>query len=124
MAKKILLNNVQMDTQTSYFVNGDINMYACPWNEEVSLTDGSKTSYRGRITVMSNGDTHVKAYRDGSQGALYKVIYQTEHCRVKLYNSGRIVEEWSFDKKLSIHDIWAIRKREASQVNSFFQSMK
>lgn len=99
-------------------------MYACPWNEENTLVEGSKTSYRGRITVMSNGDTHIKAYRDGSQGSLYKVIYHTEHCRVKLYNSGRIVEEWSFDKKLSIHDIWAIRKREMSQVNSFFQSMK
>ena len=120
----MLLNNVQMDTQTSFFVNGDINMYACPWVEEPTLVEGSKTSYRGRITVMSIGDTHVKAYRDGSQGSLYKVIYQTEHCRVKLYNSGRIIEEWSFDKKLSIHDVWAIRKREAPQVNSFFQSMK
>lgn len=120
----MLLNDVQLDTQTSYFVNGDINMYACPWNEDVSLTEGSKTTYRGRITVMSNGDTHVKAYRDGSQGPLYKVIFQTEHCRVLYYNSGRIVEQWSFDKKLSIHDIGAIRKREMPQVNAFFLSLK
>ena len=113
-----------MDTQTSYFVNGDINVYACPWNEPPTLTEGSKTSYRGRITVMSNGDTHFKAYRDGSKGALYKVIYQTEHCRVLLYNSGRIIEQWSFDKKLSIHDIWAIRKRENPLVTAFFLTLK
>ena len=30
MNKNILLNDVKMDTQTSFFVNGDINIYpAC-----------------------------------------------------------------------------------------------
>ena len=124
MSKNILLNDVQLDTQTSYFVNGDINVYACPWTEPPTMTEGSKTSYRGRITVMSNGDTQVRAYREGTQGPRYKVIYQTEHCRVLLYNSGRIIEQWSFDKKLSIHDIWAIRKRENPLVTAFFLTLK
>ena len=124
MSKNILLNDVQLDTQTSYFVNGDINVYACPWTEPPAMTEGSKTSYRGRITVMSNGDTQVRAYREGTQGPRYKVLYQTEHCRVLLYNSGRIIEQWSFDKRLSIHDIWAIRKRESPQVTAFFLTLK
>lgn len=113
-----------MDTQTSYFVNGDINMYVCPWNEPTVMTPGIKTSYRGRITVMSNGETHVKAYREGTNGNRYKELFRTEHCRVLLYQSGRIVEQWNFDKKLSIHDVWAIRKREMPQVTAFFLTLK
>lgn len=89
MEKNLLLNDVQMDTQTSYFVNGDINVFACPWNEPPTLTEGSKTSYRGRITVMSNGEAHFKAYRDGTKGPLYQVLYQTKHCRVFEYLSFR-----------------------------------
>jgi hypothetical protein len=124
MEKNLLLNDVQMDTQTSYFVNGDINVFACPWNEPPTLTEGSKTSYRGRITVMSNGETRFKAYRDGTKGPLYQVLYQTEHCRVLLYQSGRIMEQWSFDKRLSVHEVCKIRKRESPMITAFFLTLK
>lgn len=112
-----------MDTQTSYFVNGDINMYACPWVEEPTLVEGSKTSYRGRITVMSNGDTHFKAYREGTKGSKFQILFQTDHCRMKLYNGGRIIEEWNYDKDLSAEEIRAVRKREISKVDKFYQML-
>ena len=122
MAKNMLLNNVEIDTQTSYFVNGDIHVFACPWVEEPVLIEKEKTSYRGRMTVMSNGDTKFKAYQDGTKGRMYEVLFETEHCRILKYNSGRIVEQWNFDKKLSIHQIWCIRKREMPTLPVFHRA--
>ncbi|MBO5250783.1 MAG: hypothetical protein J6B31_02135 [Bacteroidaceae bacterium] len=124
MAKNMLLNNVQLDSETAFFTNGDINLYACPWNETPSLTNGKRTSYRGRITVMSNGDAHIKAYHLGSQGPKRELIFSTEHCRVFLYPSGKIIEQWEFDKKLSFLQIFKIRKAEGRDVNAFFNTMK
>ena len=70
---QILKNNAELDTTTVYHENGDIQVYACPWNEGAEpLTDGNKKTYRARITMAENGDFTVKAYRIGSQGPRYR----------------------------------------------------
>ena len=32
--KQQILQNVQMDTQTTFMNNGDINIHVCPWESE------------------------------------------------------------------------------------------
>lgn len=125
MANNLLLNDVRMDTQTAFFANGDIKIYPCSYeHEKTPILPTERISYRGRITMMEDGNAEVKRYNLGSQPSLYKEIYATEHCTVTMSRGGQICECWKFKKNLSIHDIWAIRKREQQKVNAFFQTLK
>ena len=124
MDKNILLNDVQMDTQTAYFVNGDINIYPASYEHPDPMTSKSTVSYPARITVMEDGNTRIRPYKVGSAGPRYKIIYRTEHCDVQLWNNNKIVECWKFAPTLSIHEIWAIRKREMPMVTAFFLTLK
>ena len=125
MKKNILLNDVQMDTQTAFFMNGDINVFPMPYEaEKAPITTERKLSYKGRITVMDDGNTSVKAYNIGSQGPRYKELFATEHCSEQLTQGGDIREVWKFGKKIPIHKIWEIRKREQPLVNAYFLTIK
>lgn len=125
MAKNILLDNVQMDTQTAFFVNGDIKVYPCSYEQDKApITSDPKVSYKGRITVMEDGNTNVMAYNIGSQGPRYKELFATEHCSVLITHGGSLIERWKFKKKLSIHRIWEIRRREQPAVEAFFLTLK
>lgn len=121
----ILQNNVRMDTETNYQVNGDINVYVCPWNQSAEpLTEGAKCTYPARITVMENGDISVRAYRIGSHGPRYRKRFATEHCEVLQADGGQLLERWKFSPQLSIHDVWEIRRREQPAVNAYYLTLK
>jgi hypothetical protein len=125
MNKNILLNDVQMDTQTAFFMNGDINVFPMPYEaEKTPITTERKLSYKGRITVMDDGNTQVKAYNIGSQGPRYKELFATEHCSVQLSQGGDIREVWKFDKKIPIFKVWEIRRREKPLVDAYFLTIK
>lgn len=121
----ILNNSAQLYTETTYQVNGDINVYVCPWNpENPYLTDGAKRSYPARITVMENGEVNVKAYRIGSHGPRYRKRFATEHCEVLQGEGGQLMERWKFPPQLSIHEVWRIRRREQPAVNAYYLTLK
>lgn len=121
----LLQNNVRMDTETNYQVNGDINVYVCPWNQSAEpLTEGAKRTYPARITVMENGDISVRAYRIGSHGPRYRKRFATEHCEVLQADGGQLLERWKFPPQLSIHDVWEIRRREQPAINAYYLTLK
>lgn len=125
MTTDILYENVQMDAQVAMKVNGDINIYPQPWEKDWKpIMKPLKKSYRGRITMMDDGQTEVKRYNIGSQMPLYTKLFRTEHCEVMRSQKGQLIEKWKFDKKLSIHQIWEIRRREQPAVEAFFLAMK
>jgi hypothetical protein len=125
MTKNVLLKDVKLDTTTSFFANGDIKVYACPWNEGFEpLTPEKKVSYRGRITVMEDGNAEVKRYQLGTNPPLYTTLFSTEHCDVLRSRGGNLTERWKFDKKLTIHQVWDIRRREQPAVDAFFLTLK
>ena len=123
--KNLLLNNVQLHTETSYMVNGDINVYVCPWSHsEEPMTEGAKRSYPARITVMETGDIIVKAYRIGSQGPRYRKVFRTEHCEILKADNGHLIERWKFAPDLSIHEVWQARKRETPAINAYYLTLQ
>ena len=125
MNRNMLLKDVSIDSTTTFFANGDVRVYPCPWNEDVApLTEGKRKSYRGRITVMEDGNTEVKRYHLGMNAPLYQKLFSTEHCDVLRSQGGTIMERWRFDKKLNIHQVWEIRRREQPSVNAFFLTLK
>lgn len=125
MNSNILFENVQIDAQVAMKVNGDINIYPEPWEKDWGpIMSPLKKSYRGRITMMDDGQTEVKRYNIGSQMPLYTKLFCTEHCEVMRSQGGKLIEKWKFDKKLNIHQIWEIRRREQPAVEAFFVAMK
>ena len=125
MDKIQLLKDVSIDSTTTFFANGDVKVYPCPWNGDASpVTHAKKVSYRGRITVMEDGQTEVKRYRMGCNPPLYHKLFATEHCDVIRTVSGHLTERWRFDRKLNIHQICDIRQREQPFVDAFFLTLK
>ena len=125
MSKQILTNDVKIDSTTTYMANGDITIHPCPWSDDVNLAGGAKKqSFRGRITIQEGGMTEVKRYNIGSKAPLNNYLFRTEHCDVFQSPAGTITERWKFDKKLSIHQVWDIRRREQPAVEAFFQTLK
>ena len=123
--KEILNKNVRMDAQVAMNVNGDINIYPEPWEmEQAPIMQQAKTSFRGRITMMDDGQTKVKRYHIGSQMPIYNKLFATEHCDILCSVGGKLIERWKFDKKLNIHQIYDIRRREQPAVEAFFLAMK
>ncbi len=124
MNDNVLLKDVKLDTTTTFSANGDIQIHACPWNEGFEpLTPGKEVSFRGRITVMEDGNTEVKRYRMGTNPPLYTKLFSTEHCDVLRSRGGCLQEVWKFDKKLTIHHVWDIRRREQPEVDAFFLTL-
>ena len=120
-----LLKDVSIDSTTSFFANGDIKVYPCPWNEnEEPVTAEKKVSYRGRITVMEDGKTDVKRYKLGTNPPLYTRLYSTEHCDVLRSQGGLLMERWKFDRRLTIHQVWDIRRREQAAIETYYQTLQ
>ena len=121
--KQVFIKDVQMDTQTAFMANGNINIYPCAWeNEQAPITvGGEKRSFRGRITVGEDGETHVVPYNE-SGAPRYEELYSTEHCRLLMTLGGSILEKWNFGGRMSMQEIADARRREMRYINSWFRT--
>ena len=125
MKTEILFGNVQMDAQVTMNVNGDINIWPEAWEaEKAPIMPERRVAYRGRITLMEDGQTEVKRYHIGSQLPLYRKLFSTEHCDIIRTQGGQLIERWRFKKNLSIHQVCDIRRREQPAVEAFFVTLK
>ena len=123
--KQIFLDNVRMDTQTAYLANGDISIYPCAWEKHQApiTAGGDKRTFRGRITVNEDGETHVRPYNENGNPR-YEELYSTEHCRLLMTQCGSIIEKWHFGERMSMDEIAVTRSREMRYINSWFRSRK
>lgn len=125
METEILAQDVCMDTQTTFFTNGNIRTYPCPYEADKGpVAWDQSTSYPARITVLEDGCTLVKPYKVGSQGPRHEVLFETDHCSVLMSQSGSITERWKFNKRLTMSAIWKIRRVENAKIQAFYQSLK
>lgn len=123
--KTYLTEEVRMDTQATFLVNGDINIYPCVWESyKAPIMPEKQVTYKGRITVQDDGSTHVKAYRTGVQGPRYEELFATEHCRVMRTPGGKIIEKWSFRHSLTADEIRALRNLEGRRIDAYYISRK
>ena len=123
--RKYFTEEVRMDTQTAFQVNGDINIYPCTWESyKAPLMDEKRVTYKGSITVRDDGSTQVKAYRLGAKGPRYEELFATEHCRVLRTPAGKIIEKWSFRPSLTADGIRILRNLESPRIDAFYISRK
>ena len=124
MNKNIFIDDVRMDTQTAFFMNGDIKVYPCSYeHDKAPILRDAKSSYRGRITVMEDGNTHVKAYNEGT-GPRYKTLFTTEHCVVQQTQKGTVIVKWQFKRRMNSTDIRQAMERETPLIMGYFRSRK
>ena len=137
--KHILQLIVQMDGSINFQTNGDINVYPCPWEQDKTVTSGSRVRYRAGIEVDADGRTRVKRYNDGLQGPKHDVLFETAHGAVKMTRpwleaspSGprrRLDREYvyvtfKFPKKFPLWMIIEALYTEGDQIMSYFKTRK
>ena len=133
--KQQILQNVQMDTQTTFMNNGDINIYPCIWEQEkapVTANGSSRISYRAGVTVDEDGRTHMKRYRDGLNGPKYETLFQTAHADVKRTrenskhhpNRGCLKVEFRFPRRYPLSLMKSLFFQESEEIMAYFNSRK
>ena len=85
----ILTGEINMDTQTRFHVNGDINSYPCQWVDEQVTTGGSRRT-RGSMLIEEDGTSFYHAYRPG--GSCYETLYETLNGELKRTRKKIIVK--------------------------------
>ena len=138
--KQQILHDVQMDTQTTFMNNGDINIYPCSWEfDKAPVTADGKpmVRYRAGVMVVDDGTAVVKRFRDGLNGPKYETIFETPHGAVKItrpqigHSDGyrRISQEFvyvmfKFPKKYGVGLTKALFQEESDEVMSYLKTRK
>jgi hypothetical protein len=141
--ENLLIQDVQMDASVNFRLNGDINIYPCPWEDGKQVTKSESVRYRGGIKVCADGRTSVKRYNDGMNGPKLDTLFETAHGSVKInrpmyrrtsdkkHKAGvrRLDREFvhvtfKFPKKFGMALIKALYKDETDEIMSFFMTRK
>ena len=131
--KQQILHDVQMDTQTTFMNNGDINIYPCQWEQDkapVTANGCKRISYRAGVTVDEDGRTLMKRYRDGINGSKYETLFQTAHADVKRtreMNHGKrgcLKVEFRFPRRYPLSLMKSLYSQESEEIMAYFNSRK
>ena len=131
--KQQILHDVQMDTQTTFMNNGDINIYPCSWElDEAPVTAEGKplVRYRAGVMVEEDGRTHVKRFCDGMKGPKYETIFETAHADVKRtrdMNHGKrgcLKVEFRFPRRYPLSLMKSLFCEESEEIVAYLNSRK
>ncbi len=136
-AQQILAGEIGMDTHTKFHVNGDVNIYPCPWTDE-QVTSGGCKRPKGRMTIEEDGTSYFKAYRTNT-GPKRIPLFSTRHAavemtrpiyrtdcpgRVRRLNMEYVYVTFKFPKNLGLALMKALYQEEADEVMSYLKTRK
>ena len=144
--KQQILHDVQMDTQTTFMNNGDINIYPCMWEQDkapVTADGKGLIRYRAGVMVEEDGRTRMKRYRDGLNGPKYETLFETAHGAVKatrpwirktaagghkvgerMLNKEHVYVTFKFPKKYGRALIMSLYQEEVDQIMSYLKTRR
>ena len=131
--KQQILQDVRMDTQTSFVANGDINIYPCAWEQDkepVTADGQGLVRYRAGVMVEEDGRTHIKRFRDGMNGPKYETLFETAHADVKRTRDmnhgqrGCLKVEFRFPRRYPLALMKQLFAEESEEVMAYFNSRK
>jgi hypothetical protein len=135
--QQILANEVSMDTQTKFHVNGDVNIFPCGWVDE-QVTNGGVRQTRGRMAIEEDGTSHYKAYRTNT-GRKRELLFETRHAAVEMTrpiyrtdspnHKRRLDMEYvyvtfKFPKKLGLALMKSLYAEETDEVMAYLKTRK
>ena len=131
--KQQILQDVRMDTQTSFVANGDINIYPCAWEQDkepVTADGRGLVRYRAGVMVEEDGRTRIKRFRDGMNGPKYETLFETAHADVKRTREmnrpwrGCLRVEFRFPRRYPLALMKQLFAEESEEVMAYFNSRK
>ena len=133
--KQQILHDVQMDTQTTFMNNGDINIYPCVWEQDKApvTADGKRlVRYRAGVMVEEDGRTRMKRYREGMNGPKYETLFETAHADVKRTrenskhhpNRGCLKVEFRFPRRYPLSLMKSLFCQESEEIMAYLNSRK
>ncbi|MCR5064641.1 MAG: hypothetical protein K6A67_02620 [Bacteroidales bacterium] len=118
---KVFIDDVNIDTQTTYSENGKINIYRCPYEKNPHLVlNGNRVSQKGRMVTQDDGTSCFRPYAVDS-GSRYNLLFETAHGTVK-ETLNNIIIQLRFPKRLDKALIEAMFKDETEEVAAFIKT--
>ena len=119
--KNVFVENLQMETQTVFNQNGNINIYPCGFEMgQHIVSDGNCASQKGRMVTEDDGTSHFRAYAKDS-GSRYNTLFRTAHGEVK-ETLDTVIFQLRFPKKLGKVLIEALYHDETSEQAAFIKT--
>ncbi len=118
----VFVDNVNIDTQTTYSENGKININRCPYQENPHLVlHGDRVSQKGRMVTDDDGTSCFRPYAVDS-GSRYNTLLRTAHGEVKETKLDYIFS-LRFPKKLGKACIAAMLHTEQEEQENFYDGL-
>ena len=121
MKKQVFIDNIAMEAEAVFYVNGDINVTPCDFELGQHIVNGAAiVSQKGRMVTQVNGASHFRPFATGT-GSRYRKLFSTPHGEVKETND-QVIFQLRFPKKLGKDLIEALLQNESEQMREWVQS--
>lgn len=122
--KKIFIDNLQMETQTVFAENGNINIYPCSFEQGQHILAGGlrEARQKGRMVTGEDGTSLFHAYAKDS-GSRYRELYRTAHGCVK-ETLEDVIFQLRFPKRLGRAIIGELFIEEADELEAFIRTRR
>ena len=122
-SKNVFIENLQMETQTVFNQNGNINIYPCGFEMgQHIVSDGNCASQKGRMVTEDDGTSHFRAYAKDS-GSRYNTLFRTAHGEVK-ETIGNVIFQLRFSKRIGKSLIEALFREEVDEQAAFIKTRR
>ena len=119
--KNVFVENLQMETQTVFNQNGNINIYPCGFEAgQHIVSGGNRASQKGRMVTEDDGTSHFRAYAKDS-GCRYATLFQTAHGAVKETQED-VIFQLRFSKRMGKALIGALFREETEEQAAFIKT--
>ena len=120
---KVFIDNINIETQTTYAENGKINIYPCAFVENPHLVaHGDRASQKGRMVTEDDGTSCFHPYAHGS-GSRYNTLFQTAHGSVK-ETLNDVIFQLRFPKRLGKSLIESMLREEQEEQVAFVKTRR
>jgi len=121
--KNVFIENLQMETQTVFNQNGNINIYPCGFEAgQHIVSGGNRASQKGRMVTEDDGTSHFRAYAKDS-GQRYTTLFRTAHGEVK-ETRGHLIFQLRFPKQMGKALIAALFHEETEEQAAFIKTRR
>ena len=119
----VFIDNLQMETQTVFTENGNINIYPCSFEMGRHIVRGSdQASQKGGMVTDDNGTSRFTPYAKDS-GSRYTQLFRTAHGEVKETRDS-VIYQLRFHKRLGKALIEALYNEETSEQAAFIKTRR
>ena len=122
--QQVFISNLQMETQTVFTENGNINIYPCSFEQGQHIVAGgmSEAIQKGRMVTDDDGTSRFTPYAKDS-GSRYRQLFRTAHGEVK-ETLGSVIFQLRFPKRLGKALIESLYSEESQEQAAFIKTRR